>query len=125
MRILFGLAIVGTFGLAACGESADPVDEARRDLAEMCRRDPPPSVDAETYCTCVVDKAFEGRSAAGLAQMSESETESLGASASTECLGEMLAGQATPPSGPAAASTAGTPQNKAAEAVDDAIDDSQ
>ncbi len=88
MRMMLGLTVL-TAGavLAGCGKSPEArLEEARKEIGDRCRESPPPMVNADQYCNCVIEKSVGNKSASQLAKLGEKEAEQLGTTAGVECL---------------------------------------
>jgi len=121
MRMMLGLTVLAAgCALAGCGKSAEArMEEARKEIGDVCRESPPPMVNADQYCNCVVEKSVGTKTASQLAKMSETESEQLGRRAGTECLRQpgMMPAQTTP--------DAAEPivEEKATKAVEEGVDE--
>ncbi len=119
-KVLCLTVLAGAVAVAGCGKSAEArMEEARAEIGKACRESPPPMVNADQYCNCVVEKSIGTKTAAQLGKMSETESEQLGRRAGTECLRQpgMMPAQ-TPPN-------AAEPivEEKATKAVEEGVDE--
>jgi hypothetical protein len=120
MRIMLGLTMLAaTVALAGCKSDAAQMEEARKVVGDMCRQNPLPGVDMNRYCTCIVDKSINTKTASELRSLDEKKAQELGTKAATECLGQE--GVAAPQMGGAAAPAA--PAEQAGEAVEEGADE--
>ena len=121
MRMMLGLTVLAAgAALAGCGKSAEArMEEARKEVGDGCRKSPPPMVNADQYCNCVVEKSIGTKTAAQLAKMGEKESEQLGTKAGIECLRQpgML------PTPPAADTAEPIVKEKAVEPVKEGVDE--
>jgi hypothetical protein len=121
MRMMLGLTLLAAgAALAGCGKSAEArMEEARKEIGDACRKSPPPLVNANQYCNCVVEKSIGTKTAAQMAKMGEKESEQLGAKAGTECLRQP--GMMPAPAAPA--SEEAIVKDKAIEPVKEGVDE--
>lgn len=121
MRMMLGLTVLtASVALAGCGKSPEArMEEARKEIGDLCRESPPPMVNADQYCNCVIEKSVGTKTAAQLGKMSETESEQLGRKAGNECLREpgMMPAQ-TPPN-----AAAPIVEEKATKAVEEGVDE--
>ena len=120
MRMMLGLTVLAAgAALAGCGKSAEArMEEARKEIGDACRQSPPPLVNADQYCNCVVEKSVGTKTAAQISKMSEKESEQLGTKAGVECMRQV--GVTPPPGAPTAAEPVVT--EKATKAVEKGVD---
>jgi hypothetical protein len=115
-------ALAALVAIGGCKSDEQQMAEAKKNIGDTCRKSPPPGIDADRFCTCVVDK-FGSTSVADIKKMSDKESEALGARAATECLGQQGVG---PGAAPAAAPPAQAPSEavqETGEAVEEAVDE--
>lgn len=118
MRFMLGLTVLAaTVAVGAC-KSGDPMEKARKQISDMCRSSPPPGLDADKYCTCVVDKSVGTKSASQWSRMSEKEGEQLGIQAASECMAQFAPASPGAPVGQAPAAAA----QESGAAVEEAVD---
>lgn len=99
MGIKLALTVLtATVALAGCKSDETQMAEARKQVGDMCRNSPPPGVDAERFCSCVIDKSLGTKTADQMRKMSDQEAEQLGMKAASECLSQpgMIKGMAQP-----------------------------
>ncbi len=113
MRIMLGLTVLAAaVGLAGCKSDAAQMDEARKIVGDSCRQNAIPGVDMNRYCTCVVEKSINSKTASELRQLNEEQGKQLGMKAATECLGQV---SATPANA--------APVDQTGDAVEEAADE--
>ena len=126
MRIFVGMAALAALvAIGGCKSDEQQMAEAKKNIGDTCRKNPPPGIDANRFCTCVVDK-FGSTSVADIKKMNDKESEALGAKAATECLAQQGVGPGAAPAAPAAAPPAQAPSEAAqetGEAVEEAVDE--
>jgi hypothetical protein len=121
-KVLCLTVLAGAVAVAGCGKSAEArMEEARAEIGKSCRESPPPMVNADQYCNCVVEKSIGSKSAAQVAKMNEKESEQLGTKAGIECLRQP--GMMPTPVAPDAAENVVT--EKATKAVEEGVDEAK
>lgn len=120
MRMMLGMTVLaaGAALLAGCGKSPEErMEEVRKEIADQCRESPPPMVNADQYCNCVVEKSIGTKTGSQIAKMGEKEAEQLGTKAGIECLRQ-------PGMMPANPNAAGPiVDEKAAKSVEEGVDE--
>ncbi len=125
MRLLLAAGLISAIALGGCQSDESIMAQARKEIGDSCRKTPPPGVNADRYCSCVVDRSVGSKSVADLRKMSEQDGQALGMQAASACLAELAPAPATPaPAGPAAQVPAETSE-AVGEATEEAVDEAQ
>ena len=119
MRLMLGLTVLATIAVAGCKSEEARMAEARKEIGDMCRASPPPMVNADQYCNCVVEQSIGKKTAGQLAKMTEKEAEQLGREVGGKCLQQT--GITPAPATPEATEQVVT--EKAAKPVEEAVDE--
>lgn len=126
MRIILTLAVAGA-ALAACQSEDQLKQRFKTETVASCtsgmnQRGSPPGLDVARFCNCLADRTVAGRSVEDLENLNSSTGAAAGQEAATQCLSEQGMGvpQAGGPS--EAGGNVAEAQNVAAEAAQEATE---
>jgi hypothetical protein len=123
MRMMLGFTVLAAIAaLPACGKSDEArMAEVRKEIGDACRESPPPMVNADQYCSCVVEKSVGTKTAAQLGKLTEKESEQLGTKSGIECLRQT--GMMPAPGAPNSAEP--IVKEKATKAVEEGVEEAK
>jgi|GEM_PF-6243430 len=119
MRLMLGFTVLAAVAVTGCKSQESQMAEARKEIGDMCRESPPPMVNADQYCNCVVEKSIGNKTAGQLRKMTEKEGEQLGRQVGAECMAQV--GVTPAPGTPEETEQVVT--EKAAKPVEEAVDE--